>query len=205
MLWSQIWCSVQSQWNNYSGDLLAEIPYWRPGSCGLNCNTARKATSGKDATRNNQLWRPGVVTIRSHFLVTRSGHRSNHLHRDLMHRDLLLVLDSETDAGWSAVFRHNRELSHKMACSFTSTNDHVPELRRTSVNLQRACRSLDVTGHLPKQDEVFREVKVGSWLTNKRLEAKRGYLSASAVRTQTFFSVFFSSGTAVRTGFINFL
>ena len=48
--------------------------------------------------------------------------------------------------------------------------------------LQHARRFLDATGHLPKLEDVFREVKVGSWLTNKRFEAKRGKLSGERIQ-----------------------
>ena len=48
--------------------------------------------------------------------------------------------------------------------------------------LQFARRFLDATGHLPKWDDVFREVKVGSWLTTKRFEAKRGKLSGERIQ-----------------------
>ena len=48
--------------------------------------------------------------------------------------------------------------------------------------LQHARRFLDVTGHLPKHAEVFREVKLGAWLTKRRVEAKRGKLSGERMQ-----------------------
>ena len=77
-------------------------------------------------------------------------------------------------------------LSQKPRCvSSTFVRDAGRSLSQEwhgSNSSKHAYRFVDAMGRLPRDNEVFRENKVGKWLMNRRGEAKRGELSTERIQ-----------------------
>ena len=68
----------------------------------------------------------------------------------------------------------------RMTCQCVSCGTLARSLARERYGhnfLKHSRRFVDATGRLPSEQDVFRQKKVGSWLIDRRGEAKRGDLS----------------------------